>query len=41
MPENRAYKSLKANAMEGLGRNIDNAVARNYYLTVSQELRKQ
>ena len=41
MPENRAYKSLKANAMEGLGRNIDNAVARNYYLTVAQELRKQ
>jgi len=40
-PDNDTYKILKAHAMEGLGRSIDNAVARNYYLTVAQELRKQ
>ena len=38
-PENTDYKELKAKAMVGLGRNVDNALARNYYLTVAQELR--
>ena len=38
-PANTDYKELKARAMVGLGRNVDNALARNYYLTVAQELR--
>ena len=38
-PGNTDYKELKARAMVGLGRNVDNALARNYYLTVAQELR--
>ena len=34
-------KLLKADALEYLGRNTITALARNYYLTVAQELRKQ
>ncbi len=39
-PENRAYKLIKADALNGLGNNMETATGRNYYHTSAQELRK-
>ncbi len=40
-PENREYKLIKADAMNGLADNLVTATGRNFYNTVANELREQ
>ncbi len=39
-PEQREYKLLKADALNGLANNLETATGRNFYNTVAKELRK-
>ncbi len=40
-PENRSFKHLKADALNGLADNLDTATGRNYYNTSAEELRRE
>lgn len=39
-PENRSYKLIKADALNGLADNLETATGRNFYNTVANELRE-